>query len=194
VIPWFGIGIVTGDTPVSFLAPRSQAFRTAGAFEYTIPPQFRVAGMKIDRVAVGAGGGGTGALLGLGNGGSAGEWSADTLVYGDDIPLGTATLTGFVGAQGPGGLSPGDGTDSVVSCTGVPDLTGAHGVAGAAAGEAGESPGDFEWNGVWYTGGLAQTRTGGGGNGPGGGGAVGDILTVGGHGAPGAVFITARQQ
>jgi len=192
--PWFGIGIVSGDAAAPVLAPRSEEFRTPGSFTYTIPEQFRVAGYKIDRVAVGGGGGGNGSLIGLGGkGGSAGTWAADTLVYGTDIPLGTTTLNIVVGPGGPGGLTPNDGGDSTSSQTGVPTLTAAKGLVGQASSGYGESPGDFIWNNAPYAGGLTQTRTGGAGFGPGGGGAQGGILLASGHGAAGGVFITARQ-
>ncbi|MEV5360571.1 hypothetical protein AB0K45_09530, partial [Micrococcus luteus] len=45
--PWFGIGIITGDVPPPYYAPRTTQYATPGSYTYTIPTEFRVLGNLI---------------------------------------------------------------------------------------------------------------------------------------------------
>ena len=198
-LPWFGIGIVAGDTPPLFFTPRTEAFDTAGANTYTIPEWAQ----ELDVVLVGAGGGGHGGhFFGTGGGtkgegGDAGVWAAETLVRGVDFPVDATTLTINVGAGGVGGGgfavpgTPGpqtaaamkgqDGTSSSRSA-----IASGKAVFSAAGGlgatvlttvlSSGESPGNFTYGGTNYIGGgTAPAVKGNPTNGkpPGGGGAGG---------------------
>lgn len=183
-IPWFGIGIIAGDTPQNFYAPRTQAFTTSGeSGVYTIPPEFRVAGNIIDRVACGSGSGGSDSFGYIpGQNGKPGAWAGDSLVYGTHIPLGTATIPYHVADKGDSGGGPGEASTS--SGPGIPTLSAPGGVG---VGGNGAGPGDFDWAGKHYTGGSAQ------GGSPGAGGAYGFPWFQGGSGGAGYVSFTARQ-
>lgn len=195
-IPWFGIGIITGDIVPPVLSPRKQTFDTAGAFTYTIPEQFRVQGCIIDIVLLGDGGGGSAAAGAPG--GDCGDWHAVSLVYGVDIPLGTTTLTGVVGPGGVGGsianINGGNGTGTSVVVPGYGTITAAGGAASGAPGFFGQGVVPFTHNDVVYQGGAEATVPGQAGFAPGGGG--GSWATFSGAAGPGArgqVWFVARQ-
>lgn len=184
-IPWFGIGIITGDIVPPVLSPRPQTFTTP-TFTYTIPEQFRVYGSIIDVVLLGDGGAGN--PIPAAPGGAAGTWLGQTLVYGVDIPLGTTELTGTIGQ---GGLSAGVGCTVVVP--GGPTITTAGGAYSGASGFFGESPGTFQYNGIPYAGGGEATVPGQDGFAPGGGGGSWATWGASGKGARGQVWFNARQ-
>ncbi|MGA5467182.1 hypothetical protein [Mycobacterium sp. NPDC050041] len=189
--PWFGIGIITGDVPAPYYAPRTTAFIAPGDVVYTIPPEFRKQGNLIDRVAIGSGTGGYGALTWFpGLGGRPGHWAADTLVYGVDIPMGTATLNAHIpaggnGGQGTTGGAPGEGDAATSTQTGVPTLTAPGGVW--ETGDNGAGPGNFEYQGKVYQGGTSN------GGSPGAGGSGSAPYSSGGKGGNGMVSFTVRQ-
>lgn len=195
-VPWFGIGIITGDIVPPRLVPRKQTFDAAGAFTYTIPEQFRVPGMLIDVVQLGDGGGGNGAPGGPGGG--CGDWKGTTLVYGVDITDGTTTLSGSNGPGGGGGGIPnlngfnGTGTSLVVPGTGT--LTAAGGAASGAPGFFGQGVSPFTYNGVVYQGGGSATVPGQDGPSPGaGGGSWATFSGAAGRGGRGQTWFVARQ-
>lgn len=191
VVPWFGLG------GFAFAGPVTSPFSTAGTFTYAVPNWLKW-GDKIDVLVLGGGGGGQASNFPLtGDGGEAGSWNVQTLVYGLDIPVGTATLTVTVGAGGGGGFganAPGtDGEASTVTGDGVTTITAPGGVGGTAGGVAiGYGPGDQTLNTVTYTGGTDAGASFGG-NAPGGGGGGGAPFSNGGGGAVGAVWLAAYQ-
>lgn len=194
--PWFGIGILTGDAPPPYYAPRRKDF-TASVI-YTIPPEFRVAGNLIDLVAIGSGAGGDGSLAYVpGPSGLPGQWAHVTLVYGVDIPLGTETLNISIGPRGVGGTGSvaGSGSAGAATTVSLPDgtvLLSAPGGSGNTYDEGGSAAVNHSYNGVTYQGG---TRSGVGnvGNTPGGGGGGGLPYLSGKDGGNGGTSITVRQ-
>lgn len=206
-LPWFGIGIVAGDTPPLFFTPRSTVFTTTGSHTYTIPSWANF----VDVTMVGGGGGGhRGNEVGQGGeGGDAGSWASETLQRGVDFPVGASTLTFTVGAGGApnsGGVPGGLGGSSVRAAiaSGKAVFTAAGGPGGNAIGGSGvngDSPGNHTYGGTTYVGGgtslLRAVAAGSPGKSPGGGGAGGSGGFVssysGGVGAPGSVWSVARQ-
>lgn len=189
-VPWFGLG---GSL---FAGPTINTFSTAGTYTYNVPVWMKW-GDKLDIVPLGAGGGGQASTFYfLGNGGDAGTWQPQTLVYGVDIPVTTTTLTVTVGAGGAGGTSAGQigatGGDSSVSGTGAPTVTGVGGSGRMGGDTTGHGPGPLTFNGVTYAGG-GNVGAGTTGASPGGGGGGGGAYGAGGHGADGKVIITAYQ-
>lgn len=211
-VPWFGIGIASGDVVPDFHAPRTTPFTAPGPFTYPIP----VWATHIDEIQIGGGGGGAGgdiAAFNFGSGGGAGQWSGRTLVRGVDFPEGTAQLTGTIGdggAQGaPAAGSGGNGTATTrAAIAGGAAAGSAAGGNGASTFEVegpdryGDSPGDFDYNGEHYQGGgigwASSGNNGSAGQGPGGGGGGGSggtwgVAWAGGPGARGGAWYVARQ-
>jgi hypothetical protein len=188
-VPWFGLG------GFLFAGPTTTPYTSSGT--YTIPNWLKW-GDKIDVLALGGGGGGQASTFFLtGDGGAAGAWTVQTLVYGVDIPTSTTSLTVTVGAPGGGGSGAGsvgtDGTASTVAGTGLTTITAAGGLGGTVGGVAtGDSPGDQTLNGVTYTGGGTAGASAPG-NAPGGGGGGGAPYSDGANGAGGQVWLAAYQ-
>lgn len=84
---------------VAFRQPETTAFDTAGAFSYTLPSWFVLGTDTLDRIVLGAGGGGTGGGIGatFGQPGTA-----------SSITVNGNTLTGAAGAAGGATGGPGD--------------------------------------------------------------------------------------
>lgn len=206
-LPWFGIGIVSGDTPPLFFTPRTTSYTTAGTHTYTIPSWSNF----LDVTLIGAGGGGhAGNEVGQGGeGGDAGSWASETLERGVDFPVGATTLTLTVGAGGApndGGVPGGLGGSSIRAAiaSGKAVFTAAGGPGGNAIGGSGvngDSPGNQTYGGTTYVGGasspLRAAAAGSPGKSPGGGGAGGSggFLSAwpGGPGASGGAWVVARQ-
>lgn len=196
-LPWVGIGIIEGDIPPPYYAPRTTPFVTPGTHVFTIPQEFRVAGNIIDVVAIGGGRGGGGALTWApGTGGGAADWVGRSLVYGTDIT--SPGLVIKVGEGGDGGLGtvgePGeDGEESRVTGSGFSAIVaeGADHTVGVANVQA-EGAGNFNFAGRHYIGGHGGGMNQTGGN-PGGGGGGGFPWTSGKRAGHGAVYITTRQ-
>ncbi|AKF14459.1 minor tail protein [Mycobacterium phage FlagStaff] len=208
--PWVALGIVEGDVAPPFFAPRTTQIGAAGAWSYDIPSWAKY----VDRITISDGGGGAGGNGGVGiagEGGDAGIWQVETLVRGVDFPTAGATLTGTIGNGGAGGAkeqngSAGAGVVRNAIAGGKAAMVTPGGAGGTGEGTDGDyiygdSPGNFEFNGVTYVGGgRAQ-----GGNsngaagappGGGGGGGSGGFYTVawpGGKGGRGDVWLVARQ-
>lgn len=195
-IPWFGIGIVTGDIAPPVLTPRKQTFAAAGSFTYTIPEQFRVKGSLIDIVQLGDGGGGNGAAGAPG--GDCGDWKGTTLEYGVDIPDGTTTITGTNGPGGAGGsvsnINGSNGSGNTVVVPGYGTLTAAGGAASGAPGFFGQGVTPFTYQGVIYQGGGEATVPGQDGPSPGaGGGSWATFSGSAGKGGRAQTWFVARQ-
>ena len=171
-----------------------------GDIEWAIPFD----STHIDYILLGAGGGGDGGNIIVGKGGAPGAWAHGTLVRGTDIPMSTQVISGHVGAGGPGGganSAGGNGGATYILFNGIShNLSAAGGSHGANTGNffgvptpvvygIGVAP--LQWNGRDYGGGGTQLAIGGGGFGPGGGGAGGLLLTPGGPGAPGRIWLRA---
>jgi hypothetical protein len=207
-LPWFGIGIVEGDTPPLFFTPRTEAFSAAGANTYAIPSWAN----QLDVVMVGAGGGGRGGNnVGVhGMGGDAGVWVGETLVRGVDFPVGATTITINVGTGGAGSAvaAPGGG-GTASSRSAIASGKAAFSASGGAGGiglntslSLGKSPGNFTYGGTTFIGGstaasnsMSQGQAGKTPGGGGGGGA-GNFLAggwSGGAGGRGSAWVTARQ-
>lgn len=214
-IPWFGIGIINGDVPPPYFAPRYTEISTAGAFSYQVEPWMNF----VDCVYLSGGGGGQGGNGGnaaTGEGGEGGVWVTETLVRGVDFPQDfTGSLTGVVGAGGAAGAKEQQGQDggdtyrSVIS-SGKAEIrvTGGNGgdssyFGGAYSGPDGKSPGNITFQDKQYIGGQGVAwapdgANGGQGNSPGGGGGAGKggfygLAWPGGNGARGGAWFTARQ-
>jgi len=197
VVPWFGLGIIEGDVPPPYLAPRTASFTQVGSSIYTIPPEFRVLGTLIDIVALGGGKGGSGSLGALpGVGGWGADWATATLQYGVDIPMGTEEFEIFVGNGGGGGVGTvggagGNGQNTTVSIDGGAILT-ALGSTVPHNGPTAPFPGHLTYQGRFYAhGGLAGGAQNG--HAPGGGGGGGPSWLNGMNAARGMVAITVRQ-
>lgn len=207
-VPWFGIGILSGDAPPAYFAPRQTEISATGPYTYEIPPWANY----IDHVFIGGGGGGCGGHpinTAPGEGGDAGVWVTETLVRGVDFPVNATQITGVVGVGGNGGPGntpgqPGTSTQRNAIPGGKAALMAAGGAAGDTQSTAttGESSGDITYNGVTYSGGvggkLVGVSNGGPGSAPGAGGAGGAGGTwgsswPGGKGARGGCWYTARQ-
>ena len=210
-VPWFGIGILSGDAPPAYFAPRQQEFSAPGTHTYTIEPWVNY----IDVVMLGGGGGGCGGHpfnFAAGQGGFAGAWATETLVRGVDFPVNATQITITVGARGIGG--PGNTPGSSGTATTRSAITGGKDVLNAAGGAAGtiqvgnpaevfgQSPGTITYQGQNYVGGAgggaASAASGGVGAAPGAGGGGGSGGTWGaawngGDGARGGAWVTARQ-
>lgn len=190
--PWFGLG------GFLFAGPTTLSFTAIGAHTYTLPDWLKY-GDNIDCLVLAGGGGGQSSSFGAtGDGGYAGAWRVQTLVYGVDIPIGTTTLTVTVGGGGAGGSGSGNagtpGGDSSVAGTGLVTITAAGGAGGTIGGVAvGRGPGDQTLNTETYTGGTDQLTASGPGNAPGGGGGGGAPFSDGAAGAIGAVWLAAYQ-
>ena len=211
-IPWFGIGIVQGDTPPLFYTPRTTAYSSPGSFTYTIPSWAKF----VDVTLVGAGGGGcrgnAGAAL-HGEGGEAGSWLSETLERGVDFPVGATSLTIVVGAGGGKGDDdhwPGYGGAAsyrAAIASGKAQITAAGGAGGDGFGLdtnyiQGDSPGNHTYGGTTFIGGARSPSNaaseGGYGRSPGGGGGGGaggwfGLAWDGGAGGNGGAWVTARQ-
>lgn len=209
-LPWFGIGIVEGDTPPLFFTPRSTAVSTAGTTVVTIPEWAQF----LDVTMIGAGGGGHGgnAATVHGEGGDAGTWVSETLERGVDFPVGATSISVTVGAGGAGGdgspsLPGGNGGATVreAIASGKAAVTAAGGEGGTLLGNSiseGDAAGNHTYNGTTYIGGgtaasnsMNQGQTGkspGGGGGGGAGGFIGGGWS-GGAGGRGGAWVTARQ-
>ena len=176
--PW-GMEATT-IAPPSDPRPLTTRFNSPGTFLYNIP-QWADA---VDVILIGGGGDGEDPawLVFPGEGGTAGEWEAITLIRGDNIPEDTTQISGTV--AGPGGTSTATAASVTVSAAG--------GAMGANTGThigAGVNP--LVFNGVTYRGGAERTTPGGSGNPPGGGGAGGWPFGQGGTGARGQVWLRA---
>lgn len=151
----------------------------------------------VNRVALGAGGGGGGSFFFQGQGGTAGAFAEDTLLYGSSLPTSTPILTVNVGAGGAAGTSSVGATNGgATSITGisVASLTGAGGVGqGNTFNSQGQGAGSVAYGGNTFKGGVVQATAGGTGNAPGGGGASGAFggVAAGGAGANGAAWLFA---
>lgn len=159
-------------------------FTEPGAFTYDIPSW----ATHVDVVLLGGGASGEGGNSALyrGTGGGHGQWKAATLVRGVDIEFGTTQITGTVGDVAgpvPGATPPVSGNATSAAATGWGGLTANGGtVATGNLGTAGQSPGDFEFNGEVYGGGLGGGWPGGWATPPGAGGGGGQGWLVGGGG------------
>jgi len=212
-IPWFGIGIITGDVAPPVWAPQTRTFAGApggtgaatnylgGTGEYVVPDLVRP-GDIFDIVLCGDGGGGNYHAGGFG--GSAGKWKGVSLVYGVDIPLGTKKFQILVGPGGDGGSSANDAGDWGLGCSVVIPGYGVIAVDGGARSASGAyngaSPGNFvfppegEPRSKPYQGGGTTSSAAQNGLAPGGGGHnAGPIYQKGGTGAPGCVWVTVSQ-
>lgn len=208
-VPWFGIGILTGDAPPNFFAPRTTAYTETGTFTYLIPDWSNT----IDVILCGGGGGACGGnplvTIATGNGGDAGEWQGETLIRGVDFPTDATELTITVGARGAGGPGntpgqPGQPSIRAAVPTGKAALVADGGAAGTGQGVRGYglSAGNFTYNDVTYFGGNGGSngavRNGQPGMAPGGGGAGGagggwGVAWAGGPGGRGSAWVVARQ-
>lgn len=189
-VPWFGLG------GFLFAGPLTTPYSTGGTYTYGIPNWLKW-GDKLDVVQNSAGGGGQAAPPWLyAQGGTAGGWSGQTLVYGVDIPITTTTLTVTVGAGG--GVGANGGTTSVTGA-GISGLASPPpGIGGGqpgnprGAGDAtGVGSGSYTFNGITYPSG-GNVGPGATGSSPGGGGGGGNG-GAGGNGADGYASITAYQ-
>jgi len=207
-VPWFGVGILSGDAPPNFFAPRTTQFSEPGESTYLIPDWANF----IDGVYIGGGGGGCGGnvIFGWGGeGGYAGAWEGETLVRGVDFPVDATEITvtvGAVGAAGPGNTPGGAGGDTIRAD--IDDGTASVTAAGGAAGNeqnvghyGGDPAGNFTFNDVTYIGGTgggaAPFSNGAAGTAPGAGGGGGaggtwGVAWPGGIGARGGAWMTAR--
>jgi hypothetical protein len=209
-IPWFGIGIVTGDTPPLFFTPRTTQFPNVGTHTYTIPSWAKY----LDVTLVGGGGGGKGgsAIVAThGEGGGAGSWASETLERGVHFAPDATELTIIVGAGGNGGDvqengSTGGSTFRAAIPAGKAVFTAAGGAGGNGFGAGdyaeGDSPGNHTYGGTTFIGGGTAPsnsatkgstgRSPGGGGGGGAGGYFG-IAWDGGKGGSGGGWVVARQ-
>jgi hypothetical protein len=198
--PYFGVGV--NNLPANYIAPDRQIFTTP-TWSYAIPDRFQVAGAQFDCVVLGGGGGGqaSGAIFNIGASGAPGQWNSATLIYGTDIPLGTTTITGTVGAAGGGGPGPsvvpgGGGGDSTITISGWGTLTGAGGGGGIGWSSAPSSYGDapspqnLDFAGTTFNGG-GGTGTYKAGNAPGGSGSGSSGFSSGYDGARGQCWVYA---
>ena len=207
-IPWFGIGIVEGDTPENYHAPRTTQISTAGAFTYNVPDWAD----EVDEILISGGGGGQGGdfvIFQTGQGGRHGNWSGKTLIRGVDFPDTTGvTLSGTIGNGGDYGGWPsqdgenGDATVRNAISGGAVSHSAAGGLSGRdfGSGKDGQSPGNYTFNGITYPGGgsASNGKPGANGQSPGGGGGGGDggtwgVAWRGGNGARGGAWYVARQ-
>lgn len=212
-LPWFGIGIITGDIPPAYNAPRTTIFDESGAFTFNVPDWADT----VDCIKLGAGGGGHGGnpVFGTsGVGGLPGQWVAETLVRGVDFPdVPGATISGVVGAYGAAGPYNNNGGNGGATIRNA--IPGGKAVQSAPGGQGGQytdneghgdkhgdSPGNFSYNGINYiggggaSGGMASNGNAGdspGGGGGGGSGGTWGVAWDGGRGANGAAWFVARQ-
>jgi hypothetical protein len=207
--PWYGIGIVEGDTPPPFNAPRTFQFTTAGANTFNIPAWANF----IDVISLGGGGGGGSSnAAATGQGGAGGAWNTTTLTRGVQFKSDLTTMTATVGAGGNGGgavvFSGNNGTSGAASTlaylnpsSSTVTFTAAGGGWGGQAvdnngaipgGISGKSPGNTTYLGTEYYGG-ASASAGNSANGPGGGGPGGQAFKGGRDGAKGTIILVARQ-
>ncbi|QGJ90068.1 minor tail protein [Mycobacterium phage Indlulamithi] len=208
-IPWFGIGIATGDVPPPYYAPRqTQLTQTGQWITWPIPTWANFVDVVL---ASGAGGGhgGDGGFGNSGQGGKRGNWGTETLQRGVDFPSNATQLQFFIGVGGTAGAKESNGGNGQASARaaitgGKAQLTVAGGLGATGYdnnGSNGESLPNLDYLGVPYTGGLGAAYNGGDGEagqspGGGGGGGQGGVYTVawpGGKGGDGRGFVTARQ-
>lgn len=210
-LPWFGIGIIEGDVPPPYFAPRTTQYDTPGTFDYHVPPWANIV-RGVYLPGAGGGHGGSGFLPVTGEGGKAGVWIAEDLVRGvdfPDVPDATITVTVGVGGYG-GGRESNGGNGGATTRAAITGGKAAVSTAGGAGGDTydndqagGKSPGSFTYNDKTYQGGGGASGGSGGpgrnGNSPGGGGGGGGggvygAAWSGGRGAPGiAIFEASRQ-
>lgn len=207
-LPWFGIGIVIGDTPPLFFTPRTTHLSNTGTNTYTIPSW----ATHLDVTLIGAGGGGHGGgdFGTHGEGGDAGSWVSETLVRGVDFPAEATSLTITVGAGGTAGTQNNDGgagapTVRAAIPAGKNALTAAGGDGGVVLNtslSSGDSPGNHTYQGKTFIGGgvgnspSAKSAPPGNSPGGGGGGGAGGFFGIswwGGSGGNGSAWVTARQ-
>lgn len=210
-MPWFGIGIITGDVPPPYNAPRTTYFTAPGAYSFEVP----LWADYVDVILGSAGGGGHGGNGGLpisGHGGYPGEWKTERLVRGVDFPAGPVTITGVVGVGGPGGAKEHDGgnggnTTRAAIPSGKAAMTAVGGLGATIysteeGNSIGHGPGNKSFNGETVVGGGdAPGGSGGPGSpgqapGGGGGGGAGGVYTIawpGAAGARGVAVFVARQ-
>ena len=100
--PYILFGV--SNLPATYEPPNQNIFKGAGVEVMPIPAWAQTAGVMFDTVLLGAGasGGPSTFFIFPGVGGHGGTWEADTLTYGDEIPLGTQELIIF---KGQGGLA-----------------------------------------------------------------------------------------
>jgi hypothetical protein len=192
-----GSGGGFGTIPAAYIPPGSTAFTKTKTY---YPPTWA---NFLDLVGVGGGGSGEGEILiNMGQGGGAGSWNATTLVAGTDF---TPGVTEFTITPGAGGYAVidyfGEGHPGAATTITWTDpfsvqrtFTCAGGVGGHPGlfGYAGNSPGNFVFNGVPYLGG-GKCLPGTSGKFPGGGGGGAIIFEpFSGFGAPGEAWIVAR--
>lgn len=209
-IPWVAVGIVEGDVPPPYFAPRTTAYTTYGTYVYNVPSWAKY----VDGVYASAGGGGAGGnpiAPVHGRGGAAGEWVAETLVRGVDFPdVPNATLTITVALNGVRGNvntngSKGGDTFRHAITGGKAEVRAVGGDGGSGqetSAAGGGNMGNFEYEGSIYTGGNGGISVAGqaghqgsppGGGGGGGAGGTWGVAWPGGHGGHGGAFFTARQ-
>ncbi|WP_374159068.1 hypothetical protein ACEWX3_07550 [Mycobacterium sp. G7A2] len=210
-IPWAALGIVEGDVPPPYYAPRTVEITSQGTgIDYDIPTWANY----LDVVIIGGGGGGKGGNGGTtqpGYGGEAGTWQTETLVRGVDFPVGATQIIFDVGPGGAGGAKEQNGSAGTATVRRA--ITGGKAALSAAGGAGatqygwgsdpmrqGRSPGNMTYQGRNYVGGLGGNGGApgedGSAPGAGGGGGNGGIYTIayaGGDGARGRAWITARQ-
>ncbi|UJD20871.1 minor tail protein [Mycobacterium phage Zimmer] len=208
-IPVAALGIVEGDVPPPYFAPRTTEIAAVGAFVYDIPTWAKY----IECVYCSGGGsgrGGNGINTVGGEGGGAGQWLTETLVRGVDFPANATQITGFVGdggvfaqAYNPG--SPGQATyrDAIPGGKAGVSVDGGPGGNVENNDTTGKSPGTITYgenppqNYVGGNGGNGgRNGSPGAAPGGGGGGGYGGIYGVGfasGPGARGGAWFRARQ-
>ena len=212
-IAWFGFGIVLGDVPPDYHAPRKVEFTTAGTgFIYNIPDWAPI--LDVSLCPGGGGGhGGNGGDSRAGDAGDAGIWMTERLVRGVDFPSNTTQLiidVGAGGSKGNPGSNGGNGGNTVRRAIpgGKAALVAVGGLGGGGYNPIGDlndyhgvGPGNTtNMGGDTFIGGLGGRggKPGGNGAAPGGSGAGGDggffsVAWSGGAGARGSAHIVARQ-
>lgn len=212
-VPWFGFGIVAGDVPEPYHAPRTKVLSTPGPNQaFHVESWMNI--LDIVYYPGGAGGhGGNGGTGQGGDGGNAGTPVGERLIRGVDYPSGfTGNLLFDVGAGGTGGPretigQAGGLTRRQAIASGKAAFSTAGGTPGGgyatdAEENSGKSPGNFtNASGIVVQGGIGASGgsgDGGDGSAPGGGGQGGQggfwtVAWPGGDGAPGMVHIYQKQ-
>ena len=132
--PYILFGV--SNLPATYEPPNQNIFRGSGVKVMPIPQWAQAEGVLFDTVLLGAGasGGPSSFLINPGKGGHCGQWTADTLAYGDDIPLGITDLIVAVGQGGPSGSSASAGGSTRIGyATSVPMFDAVGGGKSASA-------------------------------------------------------------
>jgi len=158
----------------------SGVYLTPGAFSYSITTS------PFDVVILGAGAGGqAGGELTNGESGNAGHWAGITLTVGGNLPAGTTTINGTVGAAGAGGSTEGAAGAAGGNTTLTPDVWAGLTATGGSGHGGAQTPGNFTFNSKTYNPGTAGQ-----GGGGGGWGLFGLFWGRGGPGQPGGAWFS----